>query len=291
MNPLQRTLIEKAGHDNGFEHVLCSDERCVALASARHPAQVHVTALGPGFEVRIQSAPATLAQELARTFADHDSKLGQAFALPTEAALARWLRRAAALSQALPNQAVTAFEQQVQTELSAMAPPAAQNTEVLRMVRQRVGQQAYRQAMLDYWGGACAVTGLALPQALRASHAKPWAECSTDAERLDVYNGFLLSANLDALFDSFLISFTDDGELLMSDQIAQPDRERLGLDVSMRLRWRAAPHIAYLQFHRHRFGTQNLEQNAHPGHRIDNAARINKNSCSSHVIREVKQTP
>jgi putative restriction endonuclease len=22
MNPLQRTLIEKAGHDNGFEHVL-----------------------------------------------------------------------------------------------------------------------------------------------------------------------------------------------------------------------------------------------------------------------------
>lgn len=256
MNPLQRTLIEKAGHDNGFEHVLSSDDRRVALASARHPAQVHVTALGPGFEVRLQSAPATLAHELARTFASKGGDAGPAFALPTEAALARWLRRAAALSQALPNQAVMAFEQQVQAELSAMAPPAAQNTEVLRMVRQRVGQQAYRQAMLDYWGGACAVTGLALPQALRASHAKPWAECTTDAERLDVYNGFLLSANLDALFDNFLISFTDDGELLVSDQIAQPDRKRLGLDVSMRLRWMAAPHMAYLEFHRRRFTAQ-----------------------------------
>lgn len=87
-----------------------------------------------------------------------------------------------------------------------------------------------------------------------------------------MYNGFLLSANLDALFDNFLISFTDDCKLLVSDQITQPDRERLGLDVSMRLRWMAAPHIAYLQFHRHRFATQNLEQNAHPVHRIDNAA-------------------
>jgi hypothetical protein len=59
------------------------------------------------------------------------------------------------------------------------------NTEVQRMVRQRVGQQAFRQAMLDYWQGACAVTGLALPQALKASHSTAWALCSDDAERLD----------------------------------------------------------------------------------------------------------
>ena len=55
------------------------------------------------------------------------------------------------------------------------------------MVRQRVGQNKFRDAMLDYWGGACAVTGVAIPEVLRASHAKPWAECGTDAERLDVF--------------------------------------------------------------------------------------------------------
>ena len=252
MNPLQRTLIEKAGHDNGFEHVLPGDEYHVALASARHPAQITVTVMGDEFDVAIQSGSATLAQELVRTF-PHAGAAMHGFALQTEAALAQWLRRAAALSQALPNQAVTAFEQQVEAELSVMPEPAAQNTEVLRMVRQRVGQQAYRQAMLDYWGGACAVTGLALPQALRASHAKPWAECASDTERLDVYNGFLLSANLDVLFDNFLISFTDDGELLVSEAITPSDQQKMGLIRGMRLRWASTQHGPYLYFHRQRF--------------------------------------
>lgn len=252
MNPLQRTLVEKAGHDNGFEHVLPGIGQHVALASARHPAQVVVTCVEDGFEVAIQSGSATLAQELVRTFPNAGGGT-HGFVLQTEAALAQWLRRAAALSQALPNQAVALFEQRVQAELLTMAPLVTQNTEVLRMVRQRVGQQAYRQAMLDYWGGTCAVTGLTLPQALRASHAKPWAECSTDAERLDVYNGFLLSANLDALFDNFLISFTDEGVLLVAEQIDHCEREKLGLSDLMRLRWVAAQHLSYLQFHRERY--------------------------------------
>jgi predicted restriction endonuclease len=163
------------------------------------------------------------------------------------------LRRAASLSQALPNQAVVAFEAQLQQELAAMPTDAARNTEVERMVRQRVGQQAYRQAMLDYWGGACAVTGLALPQALRASHAKPWAECESDAQRLDVFNGFLLSANLDVLFDSFLISFAGSGELLVSTAISAFDQQKLGLGAGMRLRWVSVQHGPYLDFHRQRF--------------------------------------
>lgn len=249
MNPLQRALIEKAGHDNGFEHVLPSDGPHVDLGSARHPAQVRVAVVADGLGVIIQSGCATLAQELARTYPYAD----QGFVLPTEAALAQWLRRAAALSQALPNQAVTAFEVQLQTELAAMPIAAAQNTEVQRMVRQRVGQQAYRQAMLDYWGGACAVTGLALSQALRASHAKPWAECASDAERLDVFNGFLLSANLDVLFDSFLISFAGSGELLVSTAISAINRQKLGLGAGMQLRWLSAQHSPYLDFHRQRF--------------------------------------
>lgn len=254
MHPLQRALIEKAGHDNGFEYVMPGDAEHAVLASARHPARVRVAVAGQGYEVGINSGSGTLAQELARTFVQSSPRTAS-FVLQSEAMLARWLRRAAALSQALPNQAVIAFEQQVQTELAELVPAAAQNTEMLRIVRQRVGQQAYRKAMMDYWGGACAVTGIALPQALRASHAKPWAECTTDAERLDVYNGFLLNANLDALFDSFLISFSEEGGVLVSEHIAQPDRERLGMSApgALRLRWVAAQHQTYLGFHRGRF--------------------------------------
>ncbi|MBI2744609.1 MAG: HNH endonuclease [Burkholderiales bacterium] len=252
MNPLQRTLIEKAGHDNGFEHVLPGDAAHAALASARHPAQVSVAVGAQGYQAQLTQGPAPLGVELARSFPPTSSD-ATLFSLPSEAALAQWLRRAAALAQALPNQVVTAFEQQVQAELKTMPQATANNTEVLRMVRQRVGQQTYRQALLDYWGGACAVTGVSTPQALRASHAKPWADCDTDAERLDVYNGFLLSANLDALFDSFMISFTDQGALVVAEQISSKDRQLLGVVPGMSLRWLSVNHLPYLRAHRDRF--------------------------------------
>ena len=118
MNPLQRALIEKAGHDNGFENVLPSGGPGVELGSARHPAKVSVTASGGGFWGAVQSGSATLAQELSRSF-PLSGVPAQGFALATEAVLARWLRRAAALSQALPNQAVVAFEAQLQHALAA----------------------------------------------------------------------------------------------------------------------------------------------------------------------------
>jgi putative restriction endonuclease len=55
MNPLQRALIEKAGHDNGFEYVLPGDAQHAALASALHPARVRVTVAGQGFEAAIDT--------------------------------------------------------------------------------------------------------------------------------------------------------------------------------------------------------------------------------------------
>lgn len=58
-------------------------------------------------------------------------------------------------------------------------------TEAERLVVQRVGQNLFRQALLDFWHGQCAVTGLAVPELLRASHIKPWAQCATDNERLE----------------------------------------------------------------------------------------------------------
>ena len=48
MNPLQRALIEKAGHDNGFEYVLPGDAQHVVLASSRHPAPSRFPILRPG---------------------------------------------------------------------------------------------------------------------------------------------------------------------------------------------------------------------------------------------------
>lgn len=251
MNPLQRTLIEKNGHDNGFEHVMSPAGDAVALASARHRSQVVVTALAEGFEVRFKPATPSLLPELLRSFQPW-ARANDVFGVPTLADLAALLRRAASLSQALPNQAVRDYHAAVAQAVDAL-PPASRGTEVERLVRQRVGQARYRDALLTYWGGACAVTGVAVTEALRASHAKPWAECADDAERLDAFNGFLLVANLDALFDRFLISFDDAGHLLTSTRLSQSDLPGLGIHSGMTLRWLASEHRHYLQWHRERF--------------------------------------
>ena len=249
MNPLQRTLIEKTGNDNGFEHVVASDASCVTLASARHANRALVGLEGSAYHVCFETASQSLIPELQRSFPA--MQVADTFRVGTEADLAALLRRAASLSRALPSQAASDYQQAVAAELSEL-PAGIVGTEVERMVRQRVGQNKFRDAMMDYWGGACAVTGVAIPEVLRASHAKPWAECATDAERLDVFNGFLLSANLDALFDRFLISFDEQGFLVTAPVLAGTDLQPLGISTGMKLRWVNALHQPYLTLHRGR---------------------------------------
>ncbi|WP_211365177.1 hypothetical protein [Pseudoxanthomonas taiwanensis] len=60
-------------------------------------------------------------------------------------------------------------------------------------------------------------------------------------------------ANLDALFDRFLISFDDTGHLLTSTRLSAGDLQGLGIQPGMRLRWLASEHLQYLQWHRERF--------------------------------------
>lgn len=259
MDAFQRALLEKAGNDNGFEYVLPAVLAAVELGSARHKARVAIEqAPAGGFRVRLIAGSALLAGELARSFATLPRTDG-AFCVDTIGSLARLLRRAAALAQALPNQAATDYAAKVHKAFAELSPDLIKHTEVQAMVRQRVGQQAFREAMLDYWGGACAVTGIAVPEVLRASHAKPWAECESDAERLDVFNGFLLCANLDALFDRYLISFGAQGALLVSDVLSKNDRQRLGIHEPLNLRWIAVDHERYLRFHRERIRSENQE--------------------------------
>ena len=94
------------------------------------------------------------------------------------------------------------------------------------------------------------MTGVAEPRLVRASHIKPWAKCETDAERLDVYNGLLLAAHLDAAFDGGLISFSDEGAILFSPQFAHEDRDALGIHDHLALRRVGIRHLPNLAGHR-----------------------------------------
>ena len=121
------------------------------------------------------------------------------------------------------------------------------------MVRQRVGQDIFRQSLMDYWGGACAVTSIKVPELLRASHTKGWAECDNDADRLNVFNGFLLCAHLDALFDRHLMTFDESGHAIFSSRLSSKDQATLGITPPIKLRWMTPEHEAFLIVHRKQF--------------------------------------
>lgn len=118
-----------------------------------------------------------------------------------------------------------------------------------RLVNARVGQGQFRADVLRSWGMRCAVTGVRTLDAIRASHIKPW-RCSSNEERLSAHNGLPLTATLDALFDTGLISFSPEGVMLVSESISAEEVGLLSL-IGMRLREAPSNEIDfYLKFHR-----------------------------------------
>ena len=71
-------------------------------------------------------------------------------------------------------------------------------TEKRQLLKARVGQGDFRKHLIEYWQ-CCSVTGCSRLDCLMASHIKPWRK-SNNQERLDVFNGLLLTPNLDKLF-------------------------------------------------------------------------------------------
>lgn len=139
-------------------------------------------------------------------------------------------------------------ESDLQTDLEEIKRSGLKETTREALIQARIGQGAFRRDVDQLWGGSCAVTGCGVREALRASHVKPW-RAANNKERLDPQNGLLLVADLDALFDTGLISFDDDGHVLVSKDLPRNEWQKLRLPSQLR----TAPGEAqrrYLKFHR-----------------------------------------
>lgn len=147
-------------------------------------------------------------------------------AIPQEQRGDKWVRLMDAI-QCAPTEPVAASERDELLEGTEHV------TEVMAQIQARRGRGKFRQDLLEVWGSACAVTGLACTEVLRASHIKPWAE-STAKERLDSSNGLLLAANLDALFYRGLISFDSRGQMFVSKRLCEASCAALGLPRGLR---------------------------------------------------------
>lgn len=86
--------------------------------------------------------------------------------------------------------------------------------EKLCEVKTRVNQGFFRRLVLSTYQAQCCVTGLNLPEVLRASHIVAWADDKKN--RLNPANGLCLSATYDAAFDRHLISFDENYRMILS---------------------------------------------------------------------------
>ncbi|HQB15414.1 MAG TPA: HNH endonuclease [Verrucomicrobiota bacterium] len=134
--------------------------------------------------------------------------------------------------------------------------PPTGPTETTANVKQRRGQDYFRDAVLNNFGGRCGVTQLAVRELLVASHILPWGTHA--AERLNVRNGLSLSRLHDAAFDQGLITFDDSLRLVLSSRLKAelPQRavaESFGAYAGQPLHLpedAALPELAFLAEHR-----------------------------------------
>lgn len=77
---------------------------------------------------------------------------------------------------------------------------------VLAAIVRRRGQPAFRKALLDAYGGRCAMTGCNVVDALEAAHIRPYSGLKSN----DVRNGLLLRADVHTLFDLYLVTINPD---------------------------------------------------------------------------------
>lgn len=234
-------LVAKSLADNGYDLISFQDGGWFAAGISGSPARVLVRVIDAGVLLALPEFGAA-------------ERLGletSAVAVPPGMASIGLARGASHTFEALRVlhsllvHPAAVLSSRVESRLAAIP-----ETERTREVRQRVGQDVFREALMDLWQGRCAVTGLALPaQLLRASHAKPWAKAD-DWERLDPFNGLLLSIHLDAMFDAGLISFSSGGLLLCSRHLDDATRRHFSLSDGLKLRTHSPGHVKYLNWHR-----------------------------------------
>ena len=239
------TRLEKAATDNGFDLDLERTADWLCFGSSQTSMRIWLTAIGESRFLAAASRADVLEglPGLGMAFTDLlPNGAAGALCVSDIAALHRLLRRAFQLSRTLPDALLHVFEDETRNLPRA--------TEMERLVVQRVGQDIFRRGLFEYWDGRCALTGLDVSELLRASHIKPWADCDTDAERLDVFNGLLLAAHLDAAFDAGFITIAGDGSVLPSNLFPTDARSALGLSELPKIRGLRRAHERYLPWHR-----------------------------------------
>lgn len=139
------------------------------------------------------------------------------------------------------------LKKQIEANISHNVKRSIKNKYTNRVIKVRNGQNTFRKDLIDYYG-CCQLCGLKNHEILIASHSKPFTE-SEDDEAINFYNGLLLCPNYDKLYDKGLISFDDEGNILISSELSSSDKNILNLENVNKLELEPE-HIEFIQWHR-----------------------------------------
>lgn len=94
----------------------------------------------------------------------------------------------------------------------------------------------------------CIICGISNKKLNIVSHLKPKKDCIKE-EINDINNVLLLCRNHDGLFDKGLITFDDNGNIIISNKLCNKDREKLGIDESVKIKMNESKK-KYMKYHR-----------------------------------------
>lgn len=118
------------------------------------------------------------------------------------------------------------------------------------ITKARINQGEFRDRLIARYGKCC-LCGMDITELLIASHIKPWRKSSGE-EKLDENNGLLLCPNHDKLFDGFLITFENNGKIVISDKINCKNKALININDNSRIEI-TKKMIPYIEYHRKEF--------------------------------------
>ena len=139
-------------------------------------------------------------------------------------------------------------ESDYEIELEIQANSLEGDPEKIQLTKSRRGQGIFK-ANVRLVEDRCRVTGVTNIKHLRASHIKPWSVSSKE-EKLDGFNGLLLSPHVDHLFDRGFISFRSSGDLIISKELNPIVLNQWNIASSTNVGAFKNNQDKYLEFHR-----------------------------------------
>lgn len=120
-------------------------------------------------------------------------------------------------------------------------------------------QKIFKNNLNVEFNQKCALCNIKQKNLLIGSHILPYSKCKDKTDMINHYNGLLLCPNHDALFDKKLITFDEDGKIIISCKIDKNIYKDLNINPNMFLekKYLTSERIEFLKEHIKLFDKKN----------------------------------